>query len=267
MTSKTITLTGEETKVEYSSGANAWLRNDGTDVIYASASAEISPGADGVISIPAGQAAAVYGANGAVYLLGTGSVQLVGSDYAECPFRTSTSSGGSGGVDEVARAAVNLHVSNTEVHVTATERKLWDGKADKSDIPAIPESLPANGGNADKVGGYTASSLQKFVGNRNTVHDCNDCTETGWYLFNGCGGHSPLNNGTTNSGTYFVLMTWQYNSSYICQTAMHIHGASALLGRTYTRCCNNGVWTDWDYLTRSADISALEARIAVLEGK
>lgn len=37
MTSKTIALSGAEIRVDYSGGTNAWLRNDGTDVIYASA--------------------------------------------------------------------------------------------------------------------------------------------------------------------------------------------------------------------------------------
>ena len=109
MTAKTITLTGAETRAVYSGGSNAWLRNDGTDVIYAAAVPGITAGADGVVSIPAGQAAAIYGACGSVYLLGTGSVQLVGSDYTACPFKTSAQSGGSG-ADEVARAAINQHV-------------------------------------------------------------------------------------------------------------------------------------------------------------
>ena len=109
MTSKTITLTGAEIRAGYSGGANAWLRNDGTDVIYAAAVPGITAGSDGVVSIPAGQAAAIYGACGSVYLLGTGSVQLVGSDYTACPFKTSAQSGGSG-ADEVARAAINQHV-------------------------------------------------------------------------------------------------------------------------------------------------------------
>ena len=109
MTSKTITLTGAETRAVYLGGSNAWLRNDGTDVIYAAAVPGITAGSDGVVSIPAGQAAAIYGACGSVYLLGTGSVQLVGSDYTACPFKTSAQSGGSG-ADEVARAAINQHV-------------------------------------------------------------------------------------------------------------------------------------------------------------
>ncbi len=125
MTSKTIPLTGGEIKVEYSGGANAWLRNDGTAAVYASASAGISAGADGVVSIPAGQAAAIYGASGTVYLLGTGSVQLVGSDYTSCPFKTSAQSGGSG-ADEVARAAIEAHAGNTEIHVTVAEKEDWN---------------------------------------------------------------------------------------------------------------------------------------------
>ena len=109
MTSKTITLTGAEIRAVYSGGSNAWLRNDGTDVIYAAAVPGITAGSDGVVSIPAGQSAPVYGAYGTVYLLGTGSVQLIGSDYSTNPFKTSAQSGGSG-ADEVARAAINQHV-------------------------------------------------------------------------------------------------------------------------------------------------------------
>ena len=105
MTSRTITLTGAETRVDYSGGANAWLRNDGSEVIYGAAVPGITAGSDGVVSIPAGQSAPVYGAYGTVYLLGTGAVQLISSDYSTNPFKTSAQSGGSG-ADSVARAAI-----------------------------------------------------------------------------------------------------------------------------------------------------------------
>lgn len=182
MTSKTIALTGAETKVDYSGGANAWLRNDGTDVVYASAAPGIAAGADGVVSIPTGQAASIYGANGTVYLLGSGSVQLVGSDYTACPFKTSAQSGGSG-ADEVARAAINQHAGNADIHVTAAEKSDWDAKADSADLNShtsdtdihvtaaeravwdakanksdIPTKLPADGGNADTVNGHTVNA-------------------------------------------------------------------------------------------------------------
>ena len=126
MTSKTIVLTGEEIRADYSGGTNAWLRNDGTATVYASTAPGVAAGADGVVSIPAGQAAAIYGACGAVYLLGTGSVQLVGSDYTACPFKTSAQGGGSG-ADSVARAAIEAHAGNADIHVTAAEKSAWDG--------------------------------------------------------------------------------------------------------------------------------------------
>ena len=124
MSTLTITLAGSEEKAEFS-GSNAWLRNDGTDTIYAAKSAGVVAGADGVVAIPAGQSAPVYGANGTVYLLGTGSVQLIGSDYSTNPFKTSAQSGGSG-ADSVARAAISAHAGNADIHVTAAEKAAWN---------------------------------------------------------------------------------------------------------------------------------------------
>ena len=125
MTSKTIALSGAEIRADYGGGTNIWLRNDGTGAIYASTTPGITAGADGTASIPAGQAMRIDGACGTVYLLGTGSVQLVGSDYTACPFKTSAQSGGSG-ADDVARAAIEAHAGNTDIHVTAAEKAAWD---------------------------------------------------------------------------------------------------------------------------------------------
>ena len=150
----TVTLSGSESEAQFS-GANAWLRNDGAATVYAAKAAGVTAGADGVVAVPAGGSAPVYGANGRVFLTGTGSVQLIGSDYSTNPFKTSTATGGSA-VDEVARAAVNTHAGNAEVHVTADEKAAWSAKADASDIPT---ALPANGGNADTVGGFSAEDF------------------------------------------------------------------------------------------------------------
>lgn len=135
MSTKTITLAGSEERAEFS-GANAWLRNDGTDVIYAAAKPGITAGADGVVAIPAGQSAPVYGANGTVWLLGTGSVQLIGSDYSTNPFKTSAQSGGSG-ADEVARAAISSHAGNADIHVSAADKSEWDEKVSCSIVGEI----------------------------------------------------------------------------------------------------------------------------------
>ena len=132
MTSKTIVLTGEEIRADYSGGTNAWLRNDGTATVYASTAPGVTAGADGVVSIPAGQAAAIYGACGAVYLLGTGSVMLVGSDYTACPFKTSAQGGS--GADDVARAAIEAHAADADIHVTADEKAYWNTLSGKNDL-------------------------------------------------------------------------------------------------------------------------------------
>lgn len=132
MTSKTIALSGAEIRADYSGGTNAWLRNDGTATVYASTMPGVKAGADGVVSIPAEQAAAIYGACGSVYLLGTGSVQLVGSDYTACPFKTSAQSGS--GADSVARAAIEAHAADTDIHVTADEKAYWNTLSGKNDL-------------------------------------------------------------------------------------------------------------------------------------
>ena len=132
MTSKTIVLTGEEIRAEYSGGTNAWLRNAGTATVYACTAPAVPPGADGVVSIPAGQAAAIYGACGAVYLLGTGSVMLVGSDYTACPFKTSAQGGS--GADDVARAAIEAHAADADIHVTADEKAYWNTLSGKNEL-------------------------------------------------------------------------------------------------------------------------------------
>ena len=132
MTSKTIVFTGEEIRADYSGGTNAWLRNDGTATVYASTAPAVTPGADGVVSIPAGQAAAIYGACGAVYLLGTGSVMLVGSDYTACHFKTSAQGGS--GADDVARAAIEAHAADADIHVTADEKAYWNTLSGKNEL-------------------------------------------------------------------------------------------------------------------------------------
>ena len=132
MTSKKIVFTGEEIRADYSGGTNAWLRNDGTATVYASTAPAVTPGADGVVSIPAGQAAAIYGACGAVYLLGTGSVMLVGSDYTACPFKTSAQGGS--GADDVARAAIEAHAADADIHVTADEKAYWNTLSGKNEL-------------------------------------------------------------------------------------------------------------------------------------
>lgn len=151
MNIKTINLTGGEIAVKVG-GGNSEIKNNGTETIYAAAANGIVAGADGVVSIPAGASVTVTDTRGTVYILGTGSVEVVGKDFVAPVFKSAATSGGGTTEDEVARNAINAHTRNAEIHVTAEDKAAWNGKAEFSDIPT---TLPANGGNADTVNGKT----------------------------------------------------------------------------------------------------------------
>lgn len=124
MSVKTITLFGTEVAVLGLNGSHAYIRNDSMDTIYASKEAGITAGADGVTSIPAGQAGALRGISDKIYLLGTGSVHIHSDDYVTSPFKISTSSGSM--VDAQARADIASHEGNTDIHVTSAEKASWN---------------------------------------------------------------------------------------------------------------------------------------------
>lgn len=271
MTSKTIALSGAEIRADYSGGTNAWLRNDGTATVYASTAPGVTAGADGVVSIPAGQAAAIYGACGSVYLLGTGSVQLVGSDYTACPFKTSAQGGL--GADDVARAAIGAHAGNADIHVSAAQKATWDGKAELSDIPT---TLPANGGNADTLGGKHASDFAQYYADIATV-DCNDATLMGTY------NAVPSTINTPASNFWLITVEIGADGKCIKQTATLMDNIHVGTKEIYHREYINDGWNPWckisdggnaamldshpasDFVLK-AEYDTLAARVAALEG-
>lgn len=108
---KTITLadsaeSGTDVEMVFISGKNCDIRNDGAATIYASTKRWLAAGEDGVLSIPAGQAAKLLDTKGKVYLRGTGTVLLCGNDNSELVFKCAAAAGG-GGEDTVARNAIN----------------------------------------------------------------------------------------------------------------------------------------------------------------
>lgn len=93
---KTVELTGAEVCVTDLGGKNTAIYNKSGGVLYASASPNVTPNADSVIEIPAGGYRGLNDSNGVIYLLGTGKVELTGTDYS-VNFKQPSSSGGTSG--------------------------------------------------------------------------------------------------------------------------------------------------------------------------
>ena len=128
----TVTLTGSAEKVTLPAAYGwVWLKNMSDADMFAGLSADISEGADGVMTIPAGECGRIQtdGFN-SIYLMGTGNALVVAQNYADCPFKAVRKGGESPDLSEYAK---------------------------KTDIPT---ELPANGGSAD----YATNA-----GNANTV--------------------------------------------------------------------------------------------------
>lgn len=94
---KTPILAGAEVCVSGLGGQNVAVKNLSAATVWASAYPNVAEGADNVVEIPAGGGEVVLDARGSVYLLGTGKVQVTGTDYATPNFKLPSSSKGGGG--------------------------------------------------------------------------------------------------------------------------------------------------------------------------
>lgn len=133
---ETVLLDGGEFKVEGLGGQNTVIINRGSAMLYASAYGNIEPDADNVAALPAGGAMNLRDTNGTVYLLGTGKVQLQGTDIAYLPIALGGASGGSGGggstgggvsreyVDSADAVTLNSAKNYTDSEITAVNAEI-----------------------------------------------------------------------------------------------------------------------------------------------
>lgn len=137
---KTPILTGAEVCVTDLGGQNVAVKNLSGDTVWASAFPNITVGADGVVEIPAGGGEVVLDTHGTIYLLGTGKVQVTGTDYATPNFRQpSSSSGGGGGTSDVTKAYVDVQDSSTlDTAKTYTDTAV---NAVKTDVTANADDI------------------------------------------------------------------------------------------------------------------------------
>ena len=149
---KTVELTGSEIKVEDLNGKNTAIYNKSDGAVYASRSPNITPNADGVIEIPAGGYRGLDDTCGVIYLLGTGKVELTGTDYPvnfRMPSSSSGTSGGGGGTGDVSKAYVdaqdstNLGAAKAYTDTTFGAVK-EDVAANANDISELQTGLSAN---------------------------------------------------------------------------------------------------------------------------
>lgn len=144
MNIKTITSTEGVNEVDFGSSASRfyWFQNLGTTTVHVSANADIVAGADGVAELAAGDSVCIETLGGKVYVLGAGKVQIHNTGDKFCPFKIAPAQSGGGTVDGYTKSESDARY------------------AQKSDIPS---SLPANGGNADTVGGVGIANLRQIT--------------------------------------------------------------------------------------------------------
>lgn len=126
---KTITLTGAEQCVMGLDGQNTRIINKSDSAVYASLSPDIVPEADGVIEIAANSWDGLYNTNGTLYLLGTGKVELRGTDYT-INFRQPSRSADGGGDTPTAETMPYMD-GITGLYTAGTWNKVtrqWDSK-------------------------------------------------------------------------------------------------------------------------------------------
>ncbi len=98
ITSKTITLTGEETAVKFDKQyPYFWVQNLGKSDVYMSVKPSIVPDSDGVKLVPAGGGKSSGEVNpvDTLYLLGSGKVEVSPQFNAFCPFVNAAKGGDS----------------------------------------------------------------------------------------------------------------------------------------------------------------------------
>lgn len=91
----TVTLTGAVEKVTFPASYGwVWVKNMSDSDMFAGLSEGVSAGADGVLSIPVGDAGRIQtDGQDSVYLKGTGNALVVAQNYADCPFKVGAKGG------------------------------------------------------------------------------------------------------------------------------------------------------------------------------
>lgn len=145
---KTVVLTGAESAVNGLGGSNVAVKNLSAGTIYASAFPNVTAGADNVAEIPSGGGEIILGANGTIYILGSGKVQCTGTDFTTLNFKQpSSSESGGGGTGDVTKAYVdaqdttNLGIAKAYTDTALVEAKKYTDEKETALEPATETKL------------------------------------------------------------------------------------------------------------------------------
>ena len=130
--------------------------------------------------------------------------------------------------DSVARSGLAGKAASSHTHT-------------KSQITDFPSSLPANGGNADTVGG---KEPEKIFYDNGISSDLDSATKSGCYAASPDTLNAP-------SSSWWVVDTMNFDNQFIVQKA-HVIGSTANTV-SYIRNYANGVWSDWTEMYTSGN--------------
>ena len=138
---KTVTLEGDELKVDELGGKNTVITNQSGLTLYASAFPDVEPNNNNVATILSGGVMNLHDTNGTVYLLGTGKVQLMGTNSDELPMSALIASGSGGGGGSSGGGVSQEYVDNGDAVTLISAKKYTDSKTEPLTEPELNELL------------------------------------------------------------------------------------------------------------------------------
>ena len=159
---KTVSTTSgiNPIKFDETGGVFYWILNTGLSTIYASTKSTFTAGDDGVVSLGPKESRRLETNNDTIYILGAGQVEIHNQRDGICSFKqapTSSGSGGGGTIDAYSKTESDAkYAAKSDVPDAYTKTESDAKYAQKTDIPT---TLPANGGNADTLGGKSPSDF------------------------------------------------------------------------------------------------------------
>ena len=232
----TVTLSGTAEKVTLPAVYGwVWVKNMSDSDMFVGLSESVSAGADGVLSIPSGDAGRIQtDGQDSVYLIGSGNALVVAQNYADCPFKV----GGKGGESpDLSAYAKTADVPNIKVNSAGNADTVSSLRHNEYYIDIFSTSLTSEHPCWNKIcyvfGQSTDSSAESFVDNAPEI------SIALWYEVETIG-----------------------NESRAYQIA---HGCYIHQRKSFIRYMHDAVWSDWfeiytsktkPYISGSATVAA-----------